>query len=466
MTSAWMMPALALPPPGTSITIAASARMMTTLRSVSGTLLLQQMLGGQLAGGSSASTDEPTASVLRPRLRARARSDSRRRSGCGCSATAAKRARASDAACARRRRQSDRREPSRSPRRAGRSPRAPARDRRCPPAGGSARTRGASDRGCACRRTPGTGRSESTARPLRAPGARPAERRLFRAARSPRCARSAPPDGRASQASRPHRDAARARAARRSTVPMQTIVGRAGIAVQTCSRYAQLGRTEHGQVDHERAEPQCDELFDRHGAGEHALLPATCANALLEDMEEAAVAVDDGEAERSGPRSLGVGLAEGTIRSRGGRAVHGGGESNGRLRCRHTLPWIGNRRFTTSRRLRLFARTASISESRIRHPRVSSSALTVASRSGSGRCAERDLHQQRRRMRPHQRRDRPPRQRSAARRHVQVEPQRHDSRRRAGSAPHTEVVVHVEQHDVGADGAPARRRVPRRRAAR
>src|SRR5215213_11798091 len=50
MTSAWMMPALALPPPGTSMTTAASARMMTTLRSVSGTPLLLHMLGGQLAG--------------------------------------------------------------------------------------------------------------------------------------------------------------------------------------------------------------------------------------------------------------------------------------------------------------------------------------------------------------------------------------------------------------------------------
>src|SRR5215218_1151313 len=49
ITSACRMPALALPPPGASISTAASARMMRTLRTVSGTLLLQQMLGSQLA---------------------------------------------------------------------------------------------------------------------------------------------------------------------------------------------------------------------------------------------------------------------------------------------------------------------------------------------------------------------------------------------------------------------------------
>jgi len=56
-------------------------------------------------------------------------------------------------------------------------------------------------------------------------------------------------------------------------------------------------------------------------------------------------------------------------------------------------------------------------------------------------------------MRAHQRRDRPPGQRAAPRRHVQVELQRDDAGRRARPASHAEVVVDVKEDDVGMDGS-------------
>ena len=107
--------------------------------------------------------------------------------------------------------------------------------------------------------------------------------------------------GFASQSSAPSRSAR----TRWATVdgPLQTTTGSAGSAVHTCSRYAQPDAPSTARSIDERAEPQRDQLLDRHRAGQHALLPAARTDALLEDVEEAAVAVDDGEAERSGARS-------------------------------------------------------------------------------------------------------------------------------------------------------------------
>ena len=157
----------------------------------------------------------PARRPLRPRRptgrrRARRRSGSRRRSACGCSATPATPSRASGAACARRRRPSGRRGPSRSPRRAGRSPRARARGPRPRRAARSARTRGGSARPSARRRRPGSGRRGSRARrpATGPPSARDSVRRRRRTTASTRAISSSGWHGFVSQSSAPEPQAA------------------------------------------------------------------------------------------------------------------------------------------------------------------------------------------------------------------------------------------------------------------
>ena len=66
---------------------------------------------------------------------------------------------------------------------------------------------------------------------------------------------------------------------------------------------------EHREVDDERAEPHGDERLDRDGAGEHAVLPAQPLQALVEDLQEARVGVDDRKPQRlRGWGALGVHL--------------------------------------------------------------------------------------------------------------------------------------------------------------
>src|SRR5215213_4315677 len=349
MTSAWMMPALALPPPGTSMTTAASARMMTTLRSVSGTPLLQQMLGGQLAGRELAGHRRGFARVHA--LGREAISDAEVRMDVAPLRRGALELLAQlahehvDGAVAVR--------------------------HRIPP---HALVDRLALQHVASVARQQTDQLELAARQVEAAGAHEglelvgANRQLARfQGRS---------FGRRSGDSAPPHDRLDARnQLLRMTWLREPVVGSESQRTHALSdgrrstaddrrqcrkRSADLleirpaRRAEHEQVDDERPEPQRDEFLDRHGAGKHPMLPATRANALVEDMKKAAVAVDHGQAEGSGPRSLGVGVAEGAIRSHGSDAVHGGGESNGRLRRRHRLSCLGNRGFTTPSQIATF----------------------------------------------------------------------------------------------------------------
>ena len=168
------------------------------------------------------------------------RSGSRCRSACGCSATSARPSRASGAACARRRRPSGRRGPSRSPTPAGRSPRAAAPAPRRRPAAGSARTRAASGRRCALPRRPGTGRRGSRARRPRtglASTRAASARRRRRATASARAISSSGWQGFVTQSSAPSRSP-RTRWLTDER-PVQTITPSAGRRSQTFSRYDQ-----------------------------------------------------------------------------------------------------------------------------------------------------------------------------------------------------------------------------------
>ena len=215
------------------------------------------------------------------------------------------------------------------------------------------------------RRTPGTGRRGSTARRLRAPGARPAA-----SARSAAGARRL--DARdqllgVAGLRQPvvGAEPQRAHALGDGRASGADDRGSAGSARADPLEVGPARRAEHGQVDHERAEPQRDELLDRHGARKHALLPAARADALVEHVEEAAVAVDHGEAEGSGPRSLGVGLAEWAIRSHAVLLYIVPGSLTGGCDAATLPPASVTGGSQPLRRLRLFARTASTSESRI-----------------------------------------------------------------------------------------------------
>ena len=172
----------AVPPPGSFQTATAIARMIATLRRCllrSGPHDGSSLARGDRLAASGARTAGRTGGAGRDaarrrqlattprRRRARPRSGSRCRSACGCSASRARPAPAWTAACARRRRPSGRRGPSRSPTRAGRSPRAAAPGPRPRRAAGSARTRAASARPTRRPRRPGTGRPGS--RPRRSP---------------------------------------------------------------------------------------------------------------------------------------------------------------------------------------------------------------------------------------------------------------------------------------------------------
>ena len=57
-------------------------------------------------------------------------------------------------------------------------------------------------------------------------------------------------------------------------------------------------RAEDGEVDDQPAEPHGDELVDRDGGPEHAVLPAQPVQALGQDLQEPGVGVDDGQPQR------------------------------------------------------------------------------------------------------------------------------------------------------------------------
>ncbi len=56
-------------------------------------------------------------------------------------------------------------------------------------------------------------------------------------------------------------------------------------------------RAEHGEIDDQRAQAHRDDRVGGHRAREHAVLPAEAVQALAEHLDEAAVAVEDGDAQ-------------------------------------------------------------------------------------------------------------------------------------------------------------------------
>ena len=54
-------------------------------------------------------------------------------------------------------------------------------------------------------------------------------------------------------------------------------------------------RAEHGEIDHHGPQAHRDDVVDRHGAGEHPVLPAGAVQSLRENLEESGVGVEHGE---------------------------------------------------------------------------------------------------------------------------------------------------------------------------
>ena len=57
-------------------------------------------------------------------------------------------------------------------------------------------------------------------------------------------------------------------------------------------------RTEHGEVDHDRVQPQRDHRVQRNGRGEHAVLPTHPLQALSQHLEKTRVGIDNRQADR------------------------------------------------------------------------------------------------------------------------------------------------------------------------
>ena len=235
----------------------------------------------------------------------RPRSGSRSRSACGCSASAARRARASGAACARRRRPSGRRGPSRSPTRAGRSPRAAAPGPRRPPSSwissNSRRVRSTLRAGHeglelvgADLELAGHDRAGLDARRLGAPapprdglGARD---QLLRVAGLGDPVVGAQPQPAHALG---HRRAAGADDHAQRRQPLADLL-----------EVAPARGAEHGEVDHEHVEPHRHERVGRHGAREHAVLPARGVEPVREHLQEARVGIEHRRGARVAGRSV------------------------------------------------------------------------------------------------------------------------------------------------------------------
>ena len=268
--------------------------------------------GGSAWAGEPAST-APPARPARPRLHAaRRRSGSRCRSACGCSASPARPSRASGAACARRRRPSGRRGPSRSPTRAGRSPRAgstwPSASASSWISSNSRRVRSTLTRR---RRRPGTGRRGSRARRPRPGRPRPA-----------RLGAPAPPHDGLDARDQLLRVAGLGDPVVGAEPQPADALGDRGVAgaddhaerraaARRPSRGSPSPRAEHREVDDERVEAHRDERVDRHGAGEHAVLPAGGVEPVGEHLQEAGVGVEHRRGARAAGRSWSPSLAGG-----------------------------------------------------------------------------------------------------------------------------------------------------------
>ena len=204
--------------------------------------------------------------------------------------------RASGAACARTRPPSGRRGPSCSPTGASRSPRARAPAPRRRRAARSARTRASSGRCCARRRTPGSGRSGSPPRRRgsAAVSARLALRRRRRTTLCTRAITSSGWHGLVIQSSAPRRSPR----TRWATVegPVHTTMPELRQRLAQPLEPAPRLRSEHGEVDDQRAQAHRDDGVGRHRAGEHPVLPGEAVQALAEHLDEAAVAIEHGDA--------------------------------------------------------------------------------------------------------------------------------------------------------------------------
>ena len=105
---------------------------------------------------------------------------------------------------------------------------------------------------------------------------------------------------------------------------MQTTIPSSGSAVAEALEPGPGLRAEHGEVDDDGAQAHRDDGIGRDRAREHAVLPAEAVQALAEDLDEAAVAIEDGDPQ--GRRSDGAGLSE---------AVDDGPPIVGAHACRH-----------------------------------------------------------------------------------------------------------------------------------
>ncbi len=78
--------------------------------------------------------------------------------------------------------------------------------------------------------------------------------------------------------------------------PVQTTIPSSGSAPQRRSNHAHAWGPRIGEVDDERGEAHRGDRVGGDGAGEHAVLPAEPVESLGENLDEAAVAVEDGDA--------------------------------------------------------------------------------------------------------------------------------------------------------------------------
>ncbi len=65
-------------------------------------------------------------------------------------------------------------------------------------------------------------------------------------------------------------------------------------------------RAEHREIDDQRAQAHRDDRVRRYGAGKHTVLPGESVEALAENLDEAAVAVEDGDPQGCRGRMSGV----------------------------------------------------------------------------------------------------------------------------------------------------------------
>ena len=80
--------------------------------------------------------------------------------------------------------------------------------------------------------------------------------------------------------------------------PVQTTTGSAGSSRRDLLEIRPRVRAEQREIDDERAEAHRDEALDRHGTGQHDVLPAEAVEALAEYLDESCVAVTYGDAQR------------------------------------------------------------------------------------------------------------------------------------------------------------------------